>query len=297
MTGPHDRFFRYIFSSPARAEALLRHNLPVQLAAEVDWSTLRRESGTLVEWERETRLHHRAPIHNPSVDGAAATRLRLAPHHPLARGTSQEQVDSGSHRFGGVSAAGQKLVSSLQVVDDLSVQSEQSVLARLGPALVPLGLLVLTFAGTEELARRLPHWSKLFAQVHAAAHGPQALYRVVRYLHQFGDEQAHAALRRVLDSFMQPQRAEALMRTMAEILREEGHQQGWLKGLIEGKAEGEAKGLAKALLRLLASKGVHVDDTSRQRIHACRDAARLERWLERALSATRLSEVLDDPAQ
>jgi hypothetical protein len=55
MTGPHDRFFRYLFNPPARAEALLRHNLPAQLAAEVDWATLRRESGTLVEGERETR--------------------------------------------------------------------------------------------------------------------------------------------------------------------------------------------------------------------------------------------------
>jgi hypothetical protein len=55
MAGPHDRFFRYIFNSPARAEALLRHNLPAQLANEVDWSTLRRESGTLVVAERETR--------------------------------------------------------------------------------------------------------------------------------------------------------------------------------------------------------------------------------------------------
>jgi hypothetical protein len=88
---------------------------------------------------------------------------------------------------------------------------------------------------------------------------------------------------------MQPYRAEALMRTMAEVLREQGHQQGL--------AEGEAKGLAKALLRLLASKGVQVDDTSRQRIQSCMDAATLERWLEQALNATHLADVLDLPAQ
>jgi hypothetical protein len=55
MTGPHDRFFRYIFNHPARAEALLRHHLPASLIAEVDWSSLRRESGTLTDWDRETR--------------------------------------------------------------------------------------------------------------------------------------------------------------------------------------------------------------------------------------------------
>lgn len=90
------------------------------------------------------------------------------------------------------------------------------------------------------------------------------------------------------------------MRTMAEVLREQGHKQGRLEGKLEGKAEGlaegEAKGLAKALLRLLDSRGVHVDDTSRQRIQACTDVTTLERWLERALNTTHLSDVLDAPA-
>lgn len=39
-------------------------------------------------------------------------------------------------------------------VDDLSIQSEKSILARPGPALVPLSLLVLRLAGTEALARQ-----------------------------------------------------------------------------------------------------------------------------------------------
>lgn len=55
MTGPHDRHFRYTFNSPARAEVLLRHNLPEWLISAVDWSSLRRESGTLADWDRETR--------------------------------------------------------------------------------------------------------------------------------------------------------------------------------------------------------------------------------------------------
>jgi hypothetical protein len=88
---------------------------------------------------------------------------------------------------------------------------------------------------------------------------------------------------------------------MAEVLkdqgREEGLAKGLAKGLAEGEAKGEAKGLAKALLRLLDARGVSVDDSSRQRIQSCLDVAMLERWLERALSATRLSEVLDGPAQ
>ncbi|HYH99707.1 hypothetical protein [Hyalangium sp.] len=95
------------------------------------------------------------------------------------------------------------------------------------------------------------------------------------------------------------------MRTMEEVLKERGHRQGWVegkaKGLAEGEAkglaEGEAKGLSKAVLRLLTARGLRVDDASRERIQGCREVATLERWLERALSATQLSEVLDGPAQ
>jgi hypothetical protein len=335
MPGPHDRFFRYIFNSPVRAEALLRHNLPAQLTTEVDWSTLRRESGTLVVGERETRNdllfsarclrggedvppHYFIIEHQSSIPRWMALRLhdyasRLISHwrevHPESRWIPEitalvvyprqgrrwsAPLRLEDHYPGPAEAAGTRRRRRWAIrfeyrVDDLSIQSELAVLARPGPPLVPLGLLVLSYAGTEELARRLPHWSELFAQVDAGPSGPQALYRVVRYLHQLGGEQVHAALRRVLDSFMQPRRAEALMRTMAEILRE----QGWVKGL----AEGEAKGLAKALLRLLASRGVHVDESSRQRIQACTDTATLERWLDQALSATRLSDVLDNPPQ
>src|SRR5690242_13854915 len=55
VTGAHDRFFRYTFGHPERAAALLRYNLPASLTTVVDWSSLRRESGTLVDWGRETR--------------------------------------------------------------------------------------------------------------------------------------------------------------------------------------------------------------------------------------------------
>jgi hypothetical protein len=190
---------------------------------------------------------------------------------------------------------------SAYLLDKLSTQGEQTVLAHPGPPLVPVGLLVLRLAGTEELAQRLPHWSELFARVHASAYGPQALYRVVYYLHQLGDEQALEATKRVLHSFMKTERAEAFMRTMAEVLKERGRPvglaEGEAKGLATGMVQGEAQGLAKALLRLLAARGGRGDAPGRQRIQSCVDVAMLERWHERALSATHLSEVLDSPAQ
>jgi hypothetical protein len=94
------------------------------------------------------------------------------------------------------------------------------------------------------------------------------------------------------------------MRTVAQVLKAQGRREGkreglaegLAKGLAQGEAKGEAKGLAKAVLRLLATRGVRVGTASRRRIQDCTDVATLERWLERALNATRLSEVLDGPA-
>jgi predicted transposase YdaD len=347
MTGPHDRFFRYIFSPPARAEALLRHNIPVPLTAAVDWSSLRRESGTLVDWDRETRkdllfsaryLHSAedAPPHffliehQSSVDRWMALRMldyswRLIQHWrevnpyspwipavtPLVVYPRQGRSWSAPRKLeehyrvpswaAGTRRQRRWALRSEYRVDDLSAQSERAVLARSGPALVPLGLLVLRFADTEQLAQRLPHWRELFSRVYVSAHGPQALYRVVRYLHQLGDARVHAAAKRVLHSIMESKKAEAFMKTMAEVLKDQGRQMGLVegeaRGLAKGLAEGEAKGLAKAVLRLLEAKGVRVDDASRQRIQNCTDVATLERWLERAVGATRLSEVLDGSVQ
>jgi predicted transposase YdaD len=339
MAGPHDRFFRYLFGLPERAEALLRHNLPAAVVAEVDWSTLRLESGTRVQGGRETRqdllysargvqagesaprryflIEHQSKVErsmalrlhdyvwrliaewreqNPAsrwipevtalVVYAGRSRswsapLRLEDHYRLP-----EQAGSWEQRLRWVVRFGYR-------VDDLSSQSEQAVRGRAGPPLVALGLLVLRFARSEQLAGRLPEWSELFARVLAEVQGELALFQVVRYLHELGDEQVRRVLRRVIDSVMKPKRAEVLMRSVADVLRAEGRKEGKAQGL----AEGEARGLARAVLQLLAARGVRVDPASRRRIQRCRDVARLERWHERAVSATRLSEVLDGPAQ
>jgi hypothetical protein len=67
-------------------------------------------------------------------------------------------------------------------------------------------------------------------------------------------------------------------------------------GEARGEAKGECKGRAAALLKLLAARGVDVDDSARERIATCRDVATLDLWFERALVATRLADVLDRPA-
>ena len=55
MPGPHDLFARYTFGHPERAAAELRAVLPAHVVSEVDWPSLRQESGSVVDPElRET---------------------------------------------------------------------------------------------------------------------------------------------------------------------------------------------------------------------------------------------------
>jgi len=51
MSGPHDLFVRYTFGHPERAAAELRAVLPAHVVSEVDWESLTRESGSVVDPE------------------------------------------------------------------------------------------------------------------------------------------------------------------------------------------------------------------------------------------------------
>jgi hypothetical protein len=68
------------------------------------------------------------------------------------------------------------------------------------------------------------------------------------------------------------------------------------KYVAQGEAQGEAKGEARALLAALRVRGIPVPDVARERILAEKDPERLERWVERAIVAQSLAEVIDDPS-
>lgn len=63
-----------------------------------------------------------------------------------------------------------------------------------------------------------------------------------------------------------------------------------------GRDEGRAEGEARALLAALRVRGIPVPEAARERILAEKDPERLERWVERAVVAASLAEVLDDPS-
>jgi putative YhgA-like transposase len=176
------------------------------------------------------------------------------------------------------------------LLDDLTSEREEALRARPGPPLARLAWLILRYGRTRELARKLPDWVALFAQVQAGPEGAEHLVVVIRYLQWVGDGAAvRAAARRVLHSVLDGQRAEELMGSWAEEMIEQGVQKGLVKGRLQGRAEG--------VLRILTARGVHADEASRQRILSCTDEATLDRWFDRALNATTLRDVLDDLAQ
>jgi predicted transposase YdaD len=338
MPGPHDLFARYTFGHPERAEAELRAVLPPHVVSEVDWSSLRRESGSVVDPElRETesdllftaRLRTGRSLllyvlleHQSTVDSWMALRMlryvvrqvehwrqqhpesALLPviiplvmfHGPEGAWTAPRRVEDLFELPGETEEARQSwraLVPRFEyLLDDLTAEREEVLTARPGPPLARLAWRVLRYGRSDELAHRLPEWTALFAQVHASPEGTEHLLVVIRYLLWTGDEATHAAAGQVLHSVMDAQQAEALMGSWAEEMIERGLVRGREEGMARGMARGVSRGRAEDILRILAVRGIHVDEAARQRILDCTEVETLDHWFDRALQATTLSEVL-----
>jgi len=337
MPGPHDLFARFTFGHPERAAAELRAVLPAHVVSELDWSSLRRESGSVVDPElRETesdllftaRLREGRPLllyvlleHQSSVDQWMALRMlryvvRQVEHWrqehpestmlpvilPLVMYHGPEGAWSAPRRVedlfdlpgkGEQRERWQALVPRFEyLLDDLTAERAEALMARPGPPLARLAWLVLRYGRTAELAHRLPDWTALFAQVHAAPDGTENLVVVIHYLLLIGDKGIRRAAGQVLHSVMDARQAEALMRSYGETLIERGLRRGLKQGLEQGRLQGRAE----SIVQILAARRVDVGDEARQRILACTDAATLDRWFERALNATSISDVLGEQA-
>jgi hypothetical protein len=328
MSGPHDLLVRYTFGNPERAAAELRAVLPAAVVSQVDWSSLRRESGSVVDTElRETQsdllfsarvrggrtvLFYVLLEHQSTVDRWMALRMLryvvrrlelwrkehpesellpviipLVMHHgPHGGWTAPRRVEELFEFPEEEEELWRALVPRFEYgVDDLTSQREEALLARPGPALAVLTVLALRYGGSEELAQRLPGWGRLFAWMYAGPGGEEDLRMLYRYFMRVGDRAAKQSAVDMLRSMLGTRRAEELMGTWGEDLIEQGRQ------------EGLARGRAEAVLRILAVRKVPVDDVARQRILSCMNLATLDVWFDRALNATRLSEVLDERAQ
>ncbi len=357
MPGPHDLFVRHTFGHPERAAAELRAVLPAHVVSEMDWASLKTESGSVVDPElKETesdllfsaRLRSGEPLllyvlleHQSTVDPWMALRmLRYVVRHlerwrqehpdrtelpliiPLVMYHGAEGAWTAPRRveelFGLPGKSREQWEALLPrfeyLLDDLTAEREEALRARPGPPLVRLAWLVLRYGRSEELARKLPEWVALFAQLRLGPEGMEHLELLIRYLSWVADAAAREAAGQVLHSVLEAQQKEELMRRgWGEELyerareeglalgreegREEGRQEGWQKGLAQGEVRGLIRGRAEAILRLLAARGLEVDEVAQYRILTCTTLATLDRWFDNALNATTVADVFGDRAQ
>jgi hypothetical protein len=73
-------------------------------------------------------------------------------------------------------------------------------------------------------------------------------------------------------------------------------EEGRAEARAEGRAEARAEERADSVLTVLRVRGIAVPDAARERILAQKDQEQLKRWHERAIVATSIGEVIDDPS-
>ena len=67
------------------------------------------------------------------------------------------------------------------------------------------------------------------------------------------------------------------------------------KYVAQGRTEGRTEEAARALLTVLRVRGIAVPEAIRDRILAQKDPEQLERWLEKAIVASSVTAVIDEP--
>ena len=106
---------------------------------------------------------------------------------------------------------------------------------------------------------------------------------------------ASDAARQSLEAMMHTSEYE---KTFVEELRDqgkaEGHVEGKAEGLVEGKAEGLVEGEARSVLRILDARRLAPSEEQRQRVISCTDAAQLDLWLDRAITADTVDAIFAD---
>jgi hypothetical protein len=135
-----------------------------------------------------------------------------------------------------------------------------------------------------EAARR-PELAVLSAMAHGEGeHGAAIAAAVLPGVVGLGDERARFYGDLVLHSLN-----EAARRALETMMKGYEYQSDFAKKYV-------ATGEARALLAALRVRGIPVTDAARERILAEKDTERLERWVERAIVAQSLAEVIDDPS-
>lgn len=90
---------------------------------------------------------------------------------------------------------------------------------------------------------------------------------------------------------------EAARKALEAMMKGYEYQSDFAKMYVaEGRVEERVEERAHALLTVLRVRGIAVSEATRARILVQTDPEQLERWLEKAVVATALAEVLDEPS-
>ncbi len=144
-------------------------------------------------------------------------------------------------------------------------------------------------------ARRDPQLALLSLVVHGRGDVDAAVaitVAVAAAIERFPDR-----LRRVYSALMElalsPDAQEALkMEPQVQKLFSESQRKAFVEGEARGEAKGNAAGKAEALLLILGQRRLALSPGQRRTIESCTDAATLRHWLEHALSAASVDELL-----
>jgi len=68
---------------------------------------------------------------------------------------------------------------------------------------------------------------------------------------------------------------------------------GKKEGRIEGRTEGKAEGKTEDILLVLTARNLDVSDTERERITGCTDLKQLKKWITRAVTVEKTSDLFD----
>ena len=170
-----------------------------------------------------------------------------------------------------------------------------------GPRLIPTD-------STLEEARARPDRLALSVIIHGSRPGSLRLSRtamkIARELVALGDRRSIVLadlivdsigrdVRRMVQAEMEAETGWGKTLWFSEIGKAvaDGWAEGKAAGMAAGKLEGKAEGIVNSLWMVLRARKLEPSKEQRARIEACRDHRQLERWLQKALLATRMGEI------
>lgn len=139
-----------------------------------------------------------------------------------------------------------------------------------------------------EEALRRPELGVLSAIAHGdTGQGATIAAAVLPAIRELDDERARFYYDLVYNSLN-----EAARRAMETTMKGYQYQSDFARKYV---AQGHAEGIARSVLTVLRTRGIAVPDAIRERILAEKEPERLERWLEKAMAASSVAAILDEP--